>query len=88
MKNRMSLIWILCFFSLFYMFNAADAAEVYVVGNPTDLPEYNKNLPVTIKLYDAPIKGYGISRFGLEIFAIYPVSILSVRNLAKMFVPL
>ncbi len=34
------------------------------------------------------IFGNGISRFGLEKFSIYPDSILSVRNLAKMFVPL
>ena len=39
------------------MFNAADATEVYVVGSPTDFPEYNKNLTVNIKVYDAPEKG-------------------------------
>lgn len=67
MKNRMSLILILSIFSLFYMFNAADATEVYVIGSPTDLPEYNKNLTVNIKVYDAPEKGFILVKLSSEV---------------------
>lgn len=36
MKNVMRLILTLCLFSLLGMFNAADAAQVYVMGSSTD----------------------------------------------------
>lgn len=58
MKNVIRLILTLCLFSLLGMFNAAFAAKVYVMGSPTELPEYNKKLPVKIRIENRPTYGY------------------------------
>ena len=58
MKNVMRLIFTLCLFSLLGLFNAADAAKVYVMGSPTDFPEWNKTLPVKVRVEDSPSYGY------------------------------
>ena len=57
MKIMMRLILTLCLFSLLGMFNAAFAAEVYVLGDPSQFPERNKTLPVRIRVVDRPTYG-------------------------------
>ncbi|MDE2674701.1 MAG: hypothetical protein OXH65_06290 [Paracoccaceae bacterium] len=58
MKPMMKVLFIVSFFTLISMFNALEAADVYVIGSPTDLPEYNKTLPVAIRVVDSPHYGY------------------------------
>lgn len=57
MKTLIRVLLTLCIFSLLGMFNAADAAKVYVLGDPSTLPERNKTLPVRIKVVDRPVYG-------------------------------
>ncbi len=57
MKNVIHFIFILSLFSLLGMFNAAFAAKVYVLGDPEQLPERHKTLPVRIRVVDRPTYG-------------------------------
>ncbi len=57
MKYIVKVLLTLCLFSLLGMFNAAYAAKVYVLGDPWELPERNKTLPVRIRVVDRPIYG-------------------------------
>ena len=58
MKTLIKVLFIFSLFSLLGMFNAAEAAEVYVIGSPTSFPERNETLPVRIRVVDAPTYGY------------------------------
>ena len=51
-KHMNMIIWTFLFLLFLGMFNDADAAKVYVIGSPTDLPGGNKLLPVKIKVVD------------------------------------
>ncbi len=57
MKNVIHFILILSLFSLLGMFNAAFAAKVYVLGDPAQLPERHKTLPMRIRVVDRPTYG-------------------------------
>ena len=58
MKNRNFFILVLCLFTLIPMFNALEAADVYIIGSPTDYPQYATTLPVDIRVVDSPQYGY------------------------------
>lgn len=58
MKTMIKVLLIVNLFTLIPMFNALEAADVYVIGSPTDLPEQNKTIPVDIRVVDSPSYGY------------------------------